>query len=64
MPLRGALTFLGPWSLIGASLFSAFVVVVFRSGLAYAACREDEDRRGGAERRYAAEVKHDGSLQA
>jgi hypothetical protein len=41
MPLRDALTFLGLWSLIGAGLFSIFVVFVFRSGLVNTARKED-----------------------
>jgi hypothetical protein len=41
MTLRDYLGYLATWSLIGAALFSAFVVFAFRSGVVYASRKQD-----------------------
>lgn len=41
MPMNQFLSYLAFWSFIGATLFSIFVVFVFRSGIVYAARKED-----------------------
>ena len=41
MSARDALSYLGLWGLIGSAVFSVFVVLLFRSGIVYAARKED-----------------------
>lgn len=41
MTLEGVLGYLGLWSAIGCALFSAYVVVVFRTGMVFTARKED-----------------------
>lgn len=41
MSVKDALAYLAVWSLIGALLFSLFVVFVFRSGVVYASRKKD-----------------------
>jgi hypothetical protein len=41
MTLAETLSYLGIWSLIGAAIFSAFVVFAFRTDLVYAARKDD-----------------------
>jgi hypothetical protein len=41
MTLRDVLDYLALWSAIGFALFSAYVVVVFRTGLVYTARKDD-----------------------
>ena len=41
MTLEGILCYLGTWSAIGCALFSAYVVVAFRTGIVYTARKED-----------------------
>ena len=41
MSLSDVVIYLAAWGIIGATLFSVFVIIVFRSGIVYAARKED-----------------------